>query len=98
MRLDLVVKHDTEGWKALETAVQTLYKMISGIGKPFCANMTPYLIELVLSFLSHKNRFVREIGSLVTDYSFGQVRSLADTPIQASEFVLLWRFFLSRPP
>jgi hypothetical protein len=53
-------RHTTEGWKALESSVRCLHRIVSGTGKLFAASATPELRQLVYKCFSHMNRFVRE--------------------------------------
>eukprot|EP01129_Flabellula_baltica_P017535 TRINITY_DN9740_c0_g1_i1.p1 TRINITY_DN9740_c0_g1~~TRINITY_DN9740_c0_g1_i1.p1 ORF type:complete len:653 (+),score=131.19 TRINITY_DN9740_c0_g1_i1:64-1959(+) len=54
--------HDTEGWQSLETSMIALSKIVSGCGSLFEPYLSESLIELLMSALTHKNRFVRETG------------------------------------
>lgn len=59
------VYHDSAGWHHLETSVKCLQLMIQGCGDQFGAYIDDGLMQLVFSFLVHKNRFVRETGFLI---------------------------------
>ncbi|CAD7696000.1 unnamed protein product [Ostreobium quekettii] len=57
-------RHDTEGWKCLETSFKALQKVMGGCGRSFAPLMTPDLRDLLYLGLGHFNRFVRETGFL----------------------------------
>ena len=60
-----VVFHETIGWKALETSMRGLQRVIEGYGEDFVTNghLTPQLITIATErTLDHENRYVREVG------------------------------------
>jgi hypothetical protein len=67
-------KHDTEGWKALETSFKALQAIIVGCGAAFSPHITDSLLALLYRSLTHKNRFVRETGY----FCLGSISSICD--------------------
>lgn len=68
IRLDsgaiVLMVHETVGWKALETSLKGLDKIVRGYGPEFVRHgyLTSELIALFDQVLDHENRFVREVG------------------------------------
>eukprot|EP00850_Spirogloea_muscicola_P012243 SM000078S22102 [mRNA] locus=s78:439279:445616:- [translate_table: standard] len=56
------LKHDTEGWKCLETSFKALQRVMEGCGDSFSSQVDDRLKETLERALAHKNRFVRETG------------------------------------
>ena len=56
------VYHDTAGWRCLETSLVCLQRMVEGLEDKAVHCWKPELLKLLLSCLSHTNRFVRETG------------------------------------
>eukprot|EP01004_Peranema_trichophorum_P003194 NODE_2197_length_1655_cov_48.281984_g1882_i0.p1 GENE.NODE_2197_length_1655_cov_48.281984_g1882_i0~~NODE_2197_length_1655_cov_48.281984_g1882_i0.p1 ORF type:complete len:551 (+),score=86.68 NODE_2197_length_1655_cov_48.281984_g1882_i0:166-1653(+) len=67
--------HDTEGWHALETTLQCLLMLITGIGSAFAVEVTPGLLRLIYRACSHTNRFVREVSYLIC----GEIAEVLDS-------------------
>eukprot|EP01083_Nonionella_stella_P034913 95445_1 len=63
------LRHDTEGWKCLFSAMKTIERMIVGLGKRFEAEVTKELLALLNKSTQHINRFIRE----VTYYSYAAI-------------------------
>lgn len=57
-------RHTTEGWKALESSVRCLHRVMAGAGAAFAPHATPELRELLYGCFNHMNRFVRETAYL----------------------------------
>jgi len=68
IRLDsgavVLMVHETVGWKALETSLKGLDRLVRGFGPDFVSKgyLTKELIDLFDQVLAHENRFVREVG------------------------------------
>ena len=58
------LRHTTEGWKALESSVRCLHRVVAGAGASFAPHATPELRKLLYSCFDHMNRFVRETAYL----------------------------------
>eukprot|EP00850_Spirogloea_muscicola_P014971 SM000111S18794 [mRNA] locus=s111:183250:196627:+ [translate_table: standard] len=56
------LKHDTEGWKCLETSFTALQRVMEGCGDSFSSQVDDRLKTTIERALAHKNRFVRETG------------------------------------
>eukprot|EP00850_Spirogloea_muscicola_P019293 SM000187S03910 [mRNA] locus=s187:114336:121099:- [translate_table: standard] len=56
------LKHDTEGWKCLETSFKALQQVMEGCGDSFSTQVDDRLKKTIERALAHKNRFVRETG------------------------------------
>ena len=58
------LRHGSEGWRCLETALVALLSIVDGAGASFApvARRCPEVRALVLRSLLHPNRFVREAG------------------------------------
>jgi hypothetical protein len=57
-------RHMTEGWKALESSVCCLHRVVAGTGSSFVPYATPELRALLYQCFNHMNRFVRETAYL----------------------------------
>ena len=55
------MKHDTEGWKSLWSALKTIERIIFNLEIRFNEAINQYLLDLVFKLTSHINRFVREV-------------------------------------
>lgn len=55
------MRHDTEGWKCLETSFRALDSIMKGYGADFHANLDRDMLHLISKSLRHPNRFIREI-------------------------------------
>jgi hypothetical protein len=58
------LRHDTEGWKCLETTFKVMQCLIEGTGEAIAPHLGPHERSLVYRALLHPNRFVRETGFL----------------------------------
>jgi len=56
------LKHDTEGWKCLFSAMKTVERIIVGLGTRFETEVTTQLLSLLARSTKHINRFIREIA------------------------------------
>ena len=56
------LKHDTEGWKCLFSAMKTVERIIVGLGLRFESQVTDHLLQLLRRSTKHRNRFIREIA------------------------------------
>eukprot|EP00899_Mesostigma_viride_P016795 jgi/Mesvir1/25116/Mv21577-RA.2 len=77
------MRHDTEGWKCLETSFKVLQRLMEGCGSSFYPHVTPSLRSLIQLATRHQNRFVREIGfftisSLVSVVTGEDLRTVAE--------------------
>lgn len=59
------LRHDTEGWRSLESSFHALQALVEGCGSACLPFLTAELRQLVLDSLLHQNRFVRERGHRV---------------------------------
>ena len=57
-------RHTTEGWKALESSVRCVHRVVHGAGAAFAPHATPELRALLYQCFDHVNRFVRETAYL----------------------------------
>ena len=57
-------RHMSEGWKALESSVRCVHRLVAGAGARFAPHATPELRKLLYGCLNHMNRFVRETAYL----------------------------------
>lgn len=77
VRLDsgaiVLMVHETMGWKALETSLRGLDKLLAGYGPDFVLDgrLTPELVDLCENVLDHENRFVREVGYQICESLVG---------------------------
>lgn len=63
-------RHDTEGWKTLETSMSILQNIIEGIGtRLYMFDLDP-ILKVIVRSVNHLNRFVREISYKVTNAIF----------------------------
>lgn len=79
-----VIFHETIGWKALETSMRGLQRVVEGYGKAFIedGHLTPQLIAIATEkTLNHENRYVREVGY---DVCGGIVKELCESTDGAS--------------
>ena len=53
------LRHDTEGWRCLESSLRALGAMMGACGPPFLPYLTPELRALVYRVLLHQSRCVR---------------------------------------
>lgn len=58
-------KHDTEGWKSLETSMRILQNIIEAIGTRLYNFDLTRVLDCILKGVDHINRFVREISYFV---------------------------------
>jgi hypothetical protein len=56
------LKHDTEGWRTLETSFKALQSIMRGGAATFGPLIDDNLVSLLVRSGDHKNRFVRESG------------------------------------
>lgn len=61
------MRHDTEGWKCLETSYKALQHVMEGSGAAFKRYITDDFRKLLYTSLGHKNRFVRETGNFILE-------------------------------
>lgn len=55
------MRHDTEGWKCLETSFRSLDSIMKAYGAAFHSYLDEDMLNLISKSLRHPNRFVREI-------------------------------------
>jgi hypothetical protein len=73
IRLDsgaiVLMVHETVGWKALETSLKGINRVIQNYGPQFVSDdhLTTELVELFDDVVAHQNRFVREVGLQLAD-------------------------------
>lgn len=83
-RKQTTLRHDTEGWNSLDSAVQTIQRIVEGMSVGNGQNQFPLtieFIELIYTLLKHKNRFVRDSTFRLIDSLFhGAVESLSIFP------------------
>lgn len=58
------LRHDTEGWKSLETSFSAVRFIMKGCRERFNPHLDEALLQLVFRSVRHRNRFVRETGFL----------------------------------
>jgi len=56
------LKHDTEGWKCLFSAMKTVERIIVGLETKFEKEVTTELLSLLAQSTKHINRFIREVA------------------------------------
>jgi hypothetical protein len=78
-------RHATEGWKALESSVRCLHRVMSGAGVAFAPHATPELRTLLYSCFDHMNRFVRETAYLALEALCSALRGTAELAAMAAE-------------
>ena len=54
--------HDTEGWKSLDTSLNSLRNLVEVIGSKLFNFKIDNVFVVIKQAASHMNRFVREIG------------------------------------
>ncbi len=59
------MRHDTEGWKCLETSFRALDSIMKGYGTTFHSYLDRDMLGLISSSLRHPNRFVREVCQFI---------------------------------
>ncbi|KAG2487842.1 hypothetical protein HYH03_013559 [Edaphochlamys debaryana] len=59
------LRHDTEGWKCLETSMRALQGLVEGVGPSIASRLDEPTRELLYRAVHHTNRFVRETAHLV---------------------------------
>jgi hypothetical protein len=70
----LGIRHDAEGWRACETSLKVMARMIEGCGDAFVPLVTEELLGLTKRTYAHANRFVREAGFA----AFGALCAIGD--------------------
>ena len=55
------MKHDTEGWKSLETSMRILQNMVEALGTDFLIFDFSPVVNVLQRGSQHINRFVREV-------------------------------------
>lgn len=73
-------KHDTEGWKTLETSMRSLQNLIEGSREHIHSFDLQPVLEIILKSVDHINRFVREISYFVIDAIFISSRNVLSSP------------------
>ena len=64
------MRHDTEGWKSLETSMRILQNIIEAIGVKLYDFDLDRILECIQKGADHINRFVREISYFVINAIF----------------------------
>ena len=59
------MRHDTEGWKCLETSFRSLDSIMKGYGTAFHSYLDADMLSLISTSLRHPNRFIREICQFI---------------------------------
>jgi hypothetical protein len=54
--------HDTEGWKSLDTSLNSLRNLVEVMGSKLFNFKVDNVFAVIKKAVSHMNRFVREIG------------------------------------
>lgn len=73
------IKHQSVGWRHLETSMKCLQQMINKCGDSF--RIEQKLMQLMLKTLEHENRFVRETGFYVSAELFATPVRIAENAI-----------------
>ena len=59
------MRHDTEGWKCLETSFRALDHIMKGYGEFFRPYLDDHILKLIFKSLKHPNRFIREVCQFI---------------------------------
>ncbi|XP_049849043.1 uncharacterized protein LOC126317111 isoform X1 [Schistocerca gregaria] len=84
--------HDTQGYKALESAVRSIKNIARALGPKFSSQISYPFLNLVNKLLCHQNRFVRETAFGILEVSFESVMTdeqILEYTSRAAEFLSL---------
>jgi hypothetical protein len=69
--------HESEGWRALESSVTALQRLIAGVGTALTSTQARTLIPVLERCVAHSNRFVRQMAYM----ALGAIASIADVDL-----------------
>lgn len=85
------IRHDTEGWRSLETSFSALQKIMGGLKGDFVPYLNEEILSLIYRSVNHTNRFVRETGEcLCCCYILPLLLLFVDADL----FIYLFIFFI----